>query len=69
MGFGFWEPAVDAEIYGCVIHDFGYNAPDRGHGHAIYTQNLKGTKRLVDNIMFHGYGWNIHAYGTTTPTA
>lgn len=63
QGIGFWTPAVDAEVYGCIIHDFGWNDNDRGHGHAIYTQNEKGTKRIVDNIMFRGYGWNIHAYG------
>ena len=63
MGFGCWAPAVDCEIYGCLIHDFGYNAADRGHGHAIYTQNEKGTKRIVDNIMFRGFGWNVHVYG------
>ena len=63
MGFGAWSPAVDCEIYGCLIHDFGYAAPDRGHGHAVYTQNETGTKRIVDNIMFHGAGWNIHVYG------
>lgn len=62
QGFGFWSPAVDAEIYGCIIHDFGYWASDRGHGHAIYTQNETGTKRIVDNIMFHGFGWNVHVY-------
>ncbi len=62
MGFGLWSPAVDAEVYGCIIHDFGYAGKDRGHGHAIYTQNEKGTKRIVDNVMFRGYGWNLHAY-------
>ena len=63
MGFGCWSPAVDCEIYGCLIHDFGYDAADRGHGHAIYTQNERGTKRIVDNIMFRGFGWNVHVYG------
>jgi len=63
MGFGFWTPSIDSEIYGCIIHDFGYNADDRGHGHAIYTQNETGTKRILDNVMFNGFGWNLHAYG------
>ena len=63
MGFGLWSPAIDVEVYGCIIHDFGYGAPDRGHGHAIYTQNESGTKRIVDNVMFRGFGWNIHVYG------
>jgi len=64
MGFGFWSPAVDAEIYGCIIHDFGFGDPGRGrgHGHAIYTQNETGTKRIVDNVMFNGFGWNLHVY-------
>jgi hypothetical protein len=63
MGFGLWSPAVDAEVYGCTIHDFGNGAADRGHGHAIYTQNENGTKRIADNIMFRGFGWNVHVYG------
>ncbi len=63
QGFGFWSLAKNAEIYGCLIHDFGYQGKDRGHGHAIYAQNETGTKSIVDNIMFRGYGWNIHVYG------
>jgi len=62
MGFGFWKTAVDSEIYGCVIHGFGYGGKDRGHGHAIYAQNDTGTKRIVDNVMFAGCGWNLHIY-------
>jgi hypothetical protein len=62
MGSGFWSPAVDAEQYGNLIFDFGYSAEDRGHGHACYTQNETGTKRIVDNMMFAGHGWNLHAY-------
>ena len=63
-GMGFWTPAVDAEIYGCLIYDNGWQGPDpdRGHGHGIYTQNQTGTKRIVDNVLFNGYGWGIHAY-------
>ena len=64
MGYGFWTPAVDAEIYGNIIYDFGFpdKAGGRGHGHACYTQNERGTKRIVDNIMFAGHGWNQHNY-------
>lgn len=63
QGFAFWSSAPDSEIYGCVIHDFGYGGNgDRGHGHAIYTQNDHGMKRIIDNVMFHGLGWNFHAY-------
>ena len=63
-GFGFWTPAVDSEIYGCIIFDNGWQGPDpdRGHGHGIYTQNETGTKRIVDSIIFNGFGFGIHAY-------
>ncbi len=41
----------------------GYNAPDRGHGHGIYAQNLGSTpKQIYDNIIFQQFGWGIHAY-------
>ncbi len=42
----------------------GYDAPDRGHGHGIYAQNLGSTsKQIYDNIIFQQFGWGIHAYG------
>ena len=64
MGSGFWTPSVDSEQYGCLFFDFGFWSPrkKRGGGHACYTQNATGTKRIVDNMMFAGYGWNFHAY-------
>ena len=67
QGFGFWgtaEKGVGGEIYGCLIYNNGWRAPDRGHGHAIYAQNEVGTKRLVDNILFNQFGYGIHAYGS-----
>lgn len=62
QGFSVWTPALDAELYGNIIYNNGWTAPGRGHGHAIYTQNLKGTKRLIDNIIFFGFGTGVHAY-------
>jgi hypothetical protein len=62
QAFALWSSAPDSEVYGCIMHDWGYDAEDRGHGHGIYTQNDHGMKWLVDNVMFHGYGWNLHAY-------
>jgi hypothetical protein len=38
---------------------------DRGHGHAIYTQNQLGTKTISDCIMTGGYGYTMHAYGSS----
>lgn len=66
QGFAVWASAPDAEIHGALIHDNGYDASDRGHGHGIYTQNIDmggNTKRISENIMFRGYAYNLHAYG------
>ncbi len=64
VGVGAWTPAIDAEIYGCLIYHNGWqlDQKDRGHGHGIYAQNDAGTKRGVDNIVFDQYGFGIHAY-------
>ena len=64
QGFGFWSSGEGGEIAGCIIYNNGWTGPDRGHGHAIYTQNKAGTKRLVDNIMFNQFCYGIHAYGS-----
>lgn len=62
--FGFWSTALGAEIYGNIIYNCGWQgpAPDRGHGHGIYTQNKTDTKIIRDNIIFNQFGWGIHAY-------
>lgn len=65
QGFSYWKTARDGEIYGCVIYDNGWPATDRGHGHAIYTQNDQGTKTIADCIMTGGHGYTLHAYGSS----
>jgi hypothetical protein len=47
---------ADVEVYGCIIFNNGFNDYDRGHGLAVYAQNL-GTiqKRLRNNIAFNGF--------------
>lgn len=64
MGTGCWSPAVGLELYGCLIHDFGTLDPrgGRGHGHAYYAQNEKGTKVFQHNVAYRGCGWNVHVY-------
>jgi hypothetical protein len=67
QGVSFWIDAVDSEIHGCLIYDNGWNAPDRGHGHSIYTQNKEGIKTISNNIMsakFNG-AYTLHAYGSS----
>jgi hypothetical protein len=61
LGFGFWTPAIDGEINGCLIFNNGTTDDPRG-GHAIYVQNATGRKRVQDNIMFNQTGFGIHAY-------
>ena len=61
-GLGLWAAATNCEAYGCVVYNNGWSAPDRGHGHGIYTQNLNGTKHLSDNIVFNHFGLGIHGY-------
>jgi hypothetical protein len=58
QGFGFWEAAVDSEISGSLIYYNGNSQLD----HGIYTQNLSGTKRIMNNVIFRNYGFGIHAY-------
>ena len=62
QGISFWKPAVKSELYGNIIYNNGWTAPGRGHGHAIYTQNLVDTKLIENNIIFFGFGTGIHAY-------
>jgi PKD domain/Right handed beta helix region len=64
QGFSFWKDATDSEISGCLTYYNGWDAPDRGHGHGIYTQNQTGIKTIKDNIIFANYSHGIHAYGS-----
>ncbi len=65
QGVSFWTGATDSELHGCLIYDNGWDAPDRGHGHAIYTQNQTGVKVISDCIMTGGYSYTMHAYGSS----
>lgn len=64
VGIGFWSEAWDSESYGNIIFYNGWDGPDRGHGHGIYTQNETGTKKIADNIIFHQFGSGLIAYGS-----
>src|SRR5262249_21049126 len=64
QGVSWWVGSRDSELHGCIIYDNGWPATDRGHGHAIYTQNQEGTKTISDCIMTGGHGYTMHAYGS-----
>lgn len=64
QGFGFWSQGEGGEISGCLIYYNGWRGPDRPHGHGIYTQNERGTKRIADNLIFNNFGYGIQVYGS-----
>jgi hypothetical protein len=65
-GIGSWSPATDSEVYGSLIYYNGWEGPDRGHGHGIYTQNqAPSVKQITDNIFFSGFSHGVHAYGSS----
>jgi hypothetical protein len=64
QGVSWWVGSVDSELYGCLIYNNGWPGTDRGHGHAVYTQNKDGTKVIADCIMTGGHGFSMHAYGS-----
>jgi hypothetical protein len=61
-GIGLWSPAIEAELYGNIIYNVGWHEQQEGKGHSIYVQNETGVKRIVDNVLFNGYSFGIHAY-------
>ena len=63
-GVGFWQTGQldDSEVHGAVISHVGWEGSERGHGHSIYVQNVNGSKRMTDNILFDGFSFGIHAY-------
>ena len=66
QGITFWSSAVDAELYGNIIYYVGWSNGG-GVGHSIYTQNNEGgSKLLKHNLLFDGFSYNLHAYGSGT---
>lgn len=61
QGIGAWAENSTAEIYGSLVYYNGYGDYD----HGIYAQNQTGTKRLVDNFVFHQASHGFHAYGSS----
>jgi hypothetical protein len=65
QGIGFWRPAIDSEVHGCLVYDNGWIGPDRYHGPGIYGQNQTGTKSVTDNIFFGNYSNAAQFYGSS----
>ena len=55
--------APNTVLYGNISYNNGWDAPDRGHGHGVYTQNETGTKDIEENIVFNNFGrYSFHTY-------
>lgn len=64
QGVGLWTQATNAELYGTVMYNNGWSAPDRKHGHAVYAQNEQPTMIIRDNIIGAQFDFGMHIYGS-----
>jgi len=63
-GIGIWEQAVNSDVYGCIIYNNGWAAPDRGHGQGLYIQNEAGSTKNLDNIIsFNNLSTGMKGFG------
>ena len=49
-------------VYGCVVYNNGWAAPDNAEGHSLYVQSNRGTREVSDNVAFNSAGANFHIY-------
>lgn len=61
QGISFWTPAVDAEMYGCIIYD---NGTHENLDHGTYVHNEDGTKLITDNVFFNNLARGIQIYAS-----
>jgi hypothetical protein len=62
VGFYTYSNRADVEVYGSIFYNNGWQAPDRGHGHALYLKNDVGPLVVKDNVIFNQYGYGLHVY-------
>ena len=65
QGIGGWSNGNDNEYYGNILYNNGWDAPDRLHGHNIYTQNDTGWKIYENNIDLNAFDQDIQMYGSS----
>ena len=67
-GIGWWAGSDGGEVHGCLIYRNGWKAPDRTHGHCIYTQNRGDVKTISNCILSVAPevgSYSVHAYGSS----
>jgi parallel beta-helix repeat protein len=61
QGVSFWTPAIDAELYGCIIYN---NGTHENLDHGVYVHNENGTKLIADNVFFNNLARGIQVYAS-----
>jgi hypothetical protein len=61
QGLTVWDAATNAEVYGCIVYNNGY---EYNQDHGIYLHNTRGsgTKTVDLNVFFNNLGYGVHAY-------
>lgn len=66
-GLSLWADSIEGEAYGNIVYHVGWQGPDRGHGHAIYSQNAAGgkTRKLIaENFLGEAFDIGMQLYGS-----
>ncbi len=69
-GLDSWMEEANFEAHGNIVYKIGWTAPDRGHGHPVYTQNGSPFKIYSNNIFMNQYDGTLcmQAYGSGLAT-
>jgi hypothetical protein len=60
------DDADNLEFYGNIDYYNGSAAPDRGHGHGVYSQmQTSDTRSFKDNMLFHNGNYGFQSYGSS----
>lgn len=66
IGPGPQGASSDVEFHDCHSFFHGWTAPDRGHGHSAYPQNITGIKLFQNFVSHDTFGLGIHGYCSDT---
>ncbi len=67
VGVGMGKGIPDMEVYGTMIYNNGWRAPDRTHGHSFYGQNSTESEKWIrETILFNPFSFNMHIYGSSS---
>lgn len=66
-GVGYYASglAIDAEMYGCLCFNNGWQGADRGNGNSAYIQSSTGEKKITNCLGWNSFGPGFKGYGRT----